>query len=120
MFVDTLKGPYFEKMIGSTTSGFSDLVIAGERIENGLKIGKIQDTTVVANGAKKRHSRFSKKKEGETNAIAQGGGGGYQMPYYPVAAVTPNPYPQLAYVIPTGPPAMQYQQPYAPHQPVSP
>lgn len=30
MFVDTLQGTYFEKMIGSTTSGFSDLVIVGE------------------------------------------------------------------------------------------
>ncbi|XP_050919226.1 uncharacterized protein LOC127136743 [Lathyrus oleraceus] len=69
MFVDTLQGSYSEKMIGSTTSGFSDLVIVGERIENGLKIGKIQDTTAAASGAKKPHSGFSKKKEGETNAI---------------------------------------------------
>ncbi|XP_050900733.1 uncharacterized protein LOC127107491 [Lathyrus oleraceus] len=63
MFVETLQGPYFEKMIGSTTSGFSDLVIAGERIENGLKIDNIQDTTAAASGAKKSHSGFSKKKE---------------------------------------------------------
>ncbi|XP_050878605.1 uncharacterized protein LOC127082411 [Lathyrus oleraceus] len=114
MFVDTLQGLYFVKIIGSTTSGFSDLVIIGERIENGMKIGKIQDMTAAASGAKKPHSGFSKKKEGETNAIAKGGDGGYQMPYYPVAVVTPNPYPQPAYVIPTGPLAMQYQQPYAP------
>ncbi|XP_050897422.1 uncharacterized protein LOC127104276 [Lathyrus oleraceus] len=114
MFVDTLEGPYFEKIIGSTTSGFLDLVIAGERIENCLKINKISDTTVAASGAKKPHFRFSKKKEGETNAIAQGGDRGYQIPYYPVAAVTPNPYPHPAYVIPIGPPTMQYQQPYAP------
>lgn len=81
-------------MIGSTTSGFSDLVIAGEQIENNLKIDKIQDTTTVASGAKKSYSGFPKKKEGETNAIAKGGDGGYQTPYYPVAAVTPNPYQQ--------------------------
>lgn len=53
MFMGTLYGPYLEKLIGSTSVGFSDLVVVGERIENCLKIGKIQDTTVVVNGAKK-------------------------------------------------------------------
>ncbi|XP_050877577.1 uncharacterized protein LOC127081357 [Lathyrus oleraceus] len=116
MFVDTLQGPYFERMTGRTTSGFSYLVIDGERIENNLKIGKIQDTTIVANRAKKSHSGFSEKKEGETNAtiIAKGGDGGYQMPYYLVATVTPNPYQQPTYASTTDPPMMQYQQPYAP------
>ncbi|XP_050918550.1 uncharacterized protein LOC127135978 [Lathyrus oleraceus] len=122
MFMNTLQGPYLDRMIGSTTSGFSDLVINGERIENGLKIGKIQDTTVVASGTKKSHSGFSKKNEGETNAttITKGGDGVYQMPYYPVAVVTPNLYQQPMYAIPTGPPVMQYQQLYAPQQPFTP
>lgn len=118
--MDTLQGPYLDRMIGSTTLGFSNLVIAGEQIENGLKIGKIQDTITVVSGAKKSHSGFPKKKEGETNAIAKGGAGVYQIPYYLMAAVTPNPYQQPAYAIPTGPLEMQYQQPYAPQQPFTP
>ena len=66
MFMDTLQGKYLDRMIGSATSGFSDLVIANERLENFLKIGKIQDTTTAASGAKKTHSGFPKKKEVET------------------------------------------------------
>lgn len=58
MFMHTLKGPYLDRMIVSATSGFSDLVIVGERIENFLKIGKIQDTTTAASRAKKFHSGF--------------------------------------------------------------
>jgi hypothetical protein len=41
MFMDTLQAPFYEKMIGSISSSFSDLVVIGERIENGLKNGKI-------------------------------------------------------------------------------
>ena len=42
MFMSTLKGPYYDHMIGSASIGFAELVMAGERIEFGLKFGKIQ------------------------------------------------------------------------------
>lgn len=92
--MDTLQGPYLDRMIGSATSGFSYLVVAGEQIENFLKIGKIQDTTLAASGAKKSHSRFPKKKEGEINVatIAKREAGSYQIPYYLMAAIAPNPH----------------------------
>lgn len=108
MFIDTLQGPYLDRMIGSATSGFSGLVVVGERIENFLKISKIQDTTTTANGAKKSNSGFPKKKGGETNVttISKREVGAYQMSYYPVAAITPNSYQQPTSVIPTGPPPM--------------
>ena len=32
MFMITLQGPFYEHMIGSTSAGFADLVMAGERI----------------------------------------------------------------------------------------
>lgn len=85
-------------------------MVAGERIENCLKIGKIQDTIVMVNGAKKPQSRFLKKKEEMTNAamIAEGVGA-YQLPYYQVAAVAPSPYQQQMYVIHIGSLPMQYQ-----------
>lgn len=94
MFMDTLQRPYLDRLIGSTTSGFSNLVIVGERIENGVKIDKIQDITTTTSGAKKSYSGFPKRKEGEANAamIAKREVGAYQMPYYPVAVVAPNSY----------------------------
>lgn len=84
MFMETLQGPYLDRMVGSSSSGFSDMVITGERIENCLKIGKIQYTIIMANGAKKSHSRFPKKKKGEINAstTSKREAGAYQVPYY--------------------------------------
>lgn len=41
MFMGTLQGPYYDRMVGITSTGFSELVIPGERIEVGLKMGKI-------------------------------------------------------------------------------
>lgn len=51
-------------MLESASSGFSDLIVTGERIENCLKSGKIQSVTVVQNGVKKHYVGFAKKKEG--------------------------------------------------------
>ncbi|XP_050909030.1 uncharacterized protein LOC127122787 [Lathyrus oleraceus] len=84
MFMGTLHGPYLEKLIGITSAGFSDLMVASERIENCLKFGKIQDTITRVNGAKKSQSGFPNKKEGETNAAttAKGEAETYQMSYY--------------------------------------
>ena len=42
MFMSTLQGPFYDHMIGSASAGFVDLVMAGERIEVGLKLRKIQ------------------------------------------------------------------------------
>ena len=40
-FMGTFHGLYYEMMVGSISSGFSDLVTIGERIETGIKSGKI-------------------------------------------------------------------------------
>lgn len=37
IFMGNLQGPYLYRMIGSPSSGFSDLVLARERIENMIK-----------------------------------------------------------------------------------
>ena len=80
MFTNTLPGPYYDKMIGSVSTGFSDLVKIGERIENGLKNGKIQITSGGQDAAKRHPGGFQKKKEGETNAVMSGKGGSSQAP----------------------------------------
>jgi hypothetical protein len=70
MFTNTLQGVYFERMIGSVSSGFSDLVRIGERIESGVRTGKIQAGTSSSNITKKPVNNFVRKKEGNTNAVA--------------------------------------------------
>lgn len=72
MFMSTLQGPFYDRMIGSTSTGFSDLVMAGERIEIGLKMGKIQSTSSSSSNSgaiKKPFGGYVKKKEGETSTV---------------------------------------------------
>ncbi|RDX73687.1 hypothetical protein CR513_46677, partial [Mucuna pruriens] len=41
MFIDTLHSPFYEKMVGNVSSYFLDLLLIGERVEVGMKKGKI-------------------------------------------------------------------------------
>lgn len=41
LFMGTLQGFYYDRMVGSTSVGFSELVMAGERVEIRLKLGKL-------------------------------------------------------------------------------
>ncbi|XP_045802583.1 uncharacterized protein LOC123896210 [Trifolium pratense] len=104
-FMSTLQGPYYEKMIGSISSSFADMVMIGERVEEGLKSGKIKSASNGQDGAKKFSSNDDKKKEGEANVVVVGSSQMplTQMPYfqYPyVAAVANGQYPQQAGHIP--------------------
>ena len=69
-FLNTLKAPYYDRMIGNSNKNFVDVVSAGEMIEVGVKQGKIE----VAEAKK----QFPKKKEGETHVITYQG-----KPYNP-------------------------------------
>ncbi|XP_014523870.1 uncharacterized protein LOC106780130 [Vigna radiata var. radiata] len=60
MFVSTLQPPFFEHMIGNVSSNFADIIIIGERIEIGLKSGKI---TSQATTSKKFVFNSEKEKE---------------------------------------------------------
>ena len=42
MFLGTLSGLFFNHLIGNSSAGFTDLILTGERIEVGIKSGKIQ------------------------------------------------------------------------------
>ncbi|KAA3466636.1 hypothetical protein EPI10_001715 [Gossypium australe] len=44
LFINTLKAPFITHMIGSTTKSFTDIVMAGEMIENAIRGGKIEPT----------------------------------------------------------------------------
>jgi len=41
MFIGTLQSPFYDHMIGNMSSNFADIVVIGERVEVGLKSGKI-------------------------------------------------------------------------------
>ena len=65
MFFNTLKAPYYDRMIGNSNTNFSDVVFVGEMIKSGVKLDKIESTE-----AKKS---TLKKKEGETHAVSYQG-----------------------------------------------
>ena len=62
MFLNTLKVPYYDRMIKNSNTNFSDVVFAGEMIENGVKLDKIEST--------KAKKSTPKKKEGKMHAVS--------------------------------------------------
>ncbi|XP_052723746.1 uncharacterized protein LOC128193705 [Vigna angularis] len=63
MFVNTLQPPFYEHMVGNVSSNFADIIVIGERIEIGLKNGKIAyGSSVVANS---KHRRATDLKNGK-------------------------------------------------------
>ncbi|XP_040963143.1 uncharacterized protein [Gossypium hirsutum] len=63
LFINTLKAPFITHMIGNTTKSFSDMVMAGEMIENAIRGGKIE----VGETTKRL---VPKKKENEVNSMS--------------------------------------------------
>ena len=62
MFLNTLMAPYYDRMVRNSNTNFSDVVSAGEIIESGIKLGKIESVE-----AKKP---TLKKKERKTHAVS--------------------------------------------------
>ena len=62
MFLNTLKAPYYDRMIGNSNTNFSDVISVREMIESGMKLGKIEGME-----AKKP---TPKKREGKTHAVS--------------------------------------------------
>src|SRR3954468_7706140 len=42
MFMGTLTGPFYSHLLGNSSSGFTDLILTGERVKSGIQSGKIQ------------------------------------------------------------------------------
>ena len=63
MIVDTLPVFYYEKMVSYMPSSFADLVLAGERIEVGLKKGKFDYTASMNSGDRRPGANGGNKKE---------------------------------------------------------
>lgn len=53
MFIHTLQPPFYDKMLGSVSSNFSDMVIIGERVKGGIRSGKIIHGSIEETNVKK-------------------------------------------------------------------
>ncbi|XP_050916417.1 uncharacterized protein LOC127131543 [Lathyrus oleraceus] len=90
IFMGTLQGLYYEKMVGSSSSNFADMMTIGERIENELKTGKIAniDSQIVV----KKSQGFAKKKEVEESSVTTNV---YPQVQVPMALMSYYPYPYI-------------------------
>ena len=64
-FLNTLKAPYYDRMVRNSNTNFSDVVSVGEMIQSGVKLDKIE-------GMETKRST-PKKRKGETHAISYQG-----------------------------------------------
>ncbi|KAI5445523.1 hypothetical protein KIW84_013669 [Lathyrus oleraceus] len=107
LFMGTLQGAFAERMVGCPVTNFSDIVVAGERIESWLKLGKIQGGNASSSGSKKPFSNGQRKKEGDTSAVYAQRGPSRDRYFQHTAAVT----------IPAENQQQQQQQPQQQRQP---
>jgi hypothetical protein len=98
IFVDTLKNPYFDRMIGLQMQFFVDLIPVGERIEDALKTKKIVDMTALMALAEQATKKAPmKKKEGDVQMIRRSNGRPRQvLPTFTMQPIQPRPTPTPA------------------------
>jgi len=70
MFIETLQSPFYEQVLRSVPLNFSDIITIGERIEHGLKSGKIAQGSPAVTNARKPGFNPNKKKEGEVQTAS--------------------------------------------------
>ncbi len=68
-FIETLKAPYFNLMIGNTSNSCFDIIQKGERIEANLRLGRLQE--VARKSSAKKTTNFKKRKEGDVHSISK-------------------------------------------------
>ena len=72
MFLGTLSSPFFNHLIGSSSSGFTELIMTGERVKAGIKSDKIQrdaSSSLVKKpfvGKKEVSAPYSQRNQGRT------------------------------------------------------
>jgi hypothetical protein len=87
LFMGTLQGVFAERMVGCPVTNFADIVVAGERIESWLKMGKIQGNA-SSSGSKKPFGNGQRKNEGNTSAVYAQRGPSRDRYFQHTAAVT--------------------------------
>ncbi|GAU10658.1 hypothetical protein TSUD_419880, partial [Trifolium subterraneum] len=120
IFLNTLDSFYYERMIASAPSDFTEMVNMGMRLEEGVRQGRLVRESVPVNSTKRFGSNFARRKESEVSMVAHGQHQRPYMGYQHVAAVSPVPQnppyqPQMTQRPPSHYPPL-YQQTY-PQQP---
>ena len=110
IYLKTLGTFYYDRMVASAPSNFTEMVNMGVRLEEAVREGRLIKNEESASGSKKYGSGFQKKKEKDVSMVSQS----QQRRRYPpqqVAAISPiiNPIPAPAYLSPLLP--SQQQQP---------
>ncbi|PNX82497.1 coatomer subunit zeta-3, partial [Trifolium pratense] len=90
IFLKTLGSFYYERMVVSAPSDFTEMVNMGMRLEEGVREGRLVRESGSSSGTRKFGNSFPKKKEQEVSMVAQGRPrmSDYQQQQH-VATVTP-------------------------------
>uniref|UniRef100_A0A2N9GTJ6 Reverse transcriptase/retrotransposon-derived protein RNase H-like domain-containing protein n=1 Tax=Fagus sylvatica TaxID=28930 RepID=A0A2N9GTJ6_FAGSY len=94
IFVDTLKNPYFDRMMGLQMQFFVDLIPVGERIEDALKTKKIVDmTALMALAEQGRQERLQQRgRKEDVQMIGRSNGRPRQiLPTFTMQPIQPRP-----------------------------
>ena len=75
IFLKTLSSFYYERMIASAPSDFTEMVNMGMRLEEGVREGRL---TREEGSSAKRYGEFAKKKDGEAHVVTS-----YERPRRP-------------------------------------
>ncbi|XP_050915283.1 uncharacterized protein LOC127130288 [Lathyrus oleraceus] len=106
VFLKTLDTFYYERMIASAPTDFTDMVNMGVRLEEAVREGRLVREGSSSSSGAKRYDGFMKKKEQETNVVSYNHPRRINYPYHSqhqhIAAVTP--------VITSAPVQVQYPQ----------
>ena len=76
MFMNTLRAPFYDQMIGNATTNFSDIIVMGERIEYEIKHGRLAEASTEYGRLKK--GTTYKKKECDVHTIGFPNSGNHQ------------------------------------------
>ncbi|XP_014521831.1 uncharacterized protein LOC106778386 [Vigna radiata var. radiata] len=68
IFLNTLQSPFYEHMISSVSSSFADIVVIGERVEGGIRNGKIALVPNMVASLNEYGPRREKNREPKTNS----------------------------------------------------
>ena len=62
MFMNTLRAPFYDKIIGNATTNFFDIIVIGQRIEYGIKHGRLAEATTEYGGITTTNLAFNDAK----------------------------------------------------------
>jgi hypothetical protein len=88
LFLRTLSPFYYEKMVGSASRSFAEMVGVGVSVEEGVREGRIVKDGASISSAKKYDNNFPKKEQ-EVCMVTSGRAQQHYPAYQHVATITP-------------------------------